>query len=215
MGRRSRAKEQRLNNCNRARLAKAEKATMPIPSPDESPLGHPARESSSNLECPAVGPATRSAIGPRGGTSRWTAWRARRPKKKPQYPSHNEVRYESRVLKLQEARIRQCCARAILSSQPDFAAQKSRLEDVIEKAGHLVLFYPKFHCELNWIEHYWGETKRYTRRNCTYTLAGLREVLPTALESVPDTLVWKHWNRVQRIIQVCRLRLELTGTDIN
>jgi hypothetical protein len=110
---------------------------------------------------------------------------------------------------------RQCCARAILSSQPDFAAQKSRLEDVIEKAGHLVLFYPKFHCELNWIEYYWGETKRYTRRNCTYTLAGLREVLPTALESVPDTLVWKHWNRVQRIIQVCRFRLELTGTDIN
>jgi hypothetical protein len=106
MGRRSRAKEQRLNNCNRARLAKAEKATMPIPSPDESPLGHPARESSPNLECPAVGPATRSAIGPRGGTSRWTAWRARRPKKKPQYPSHDEDRYESRVLKLKGARIR-------------------------------------------------------------------------------------------------------------
>jgi hypothetical protein len=46
---------------------------------------------------------------------------------------------------------RQLCAGVILSSQPDFAAQKSGLDDVIEKAGHLVLFYPKFHCELNWI----------------------------------------------------------------
>ena len=63
MGRRSRAKEQRLNNCTRARLAKAEKTTMPVPSPDESPLGHPARQSSPNLECPAVQPVTPAAIG--------------------------------------------------------------------------------------------------------------------------------------------------------
>jgi hypothetical protein len=106
MGRRSRAKEQRLNNCNRARLAKAEKATIPIPSPDKSPLSHPARQSSPSLECSTVEPATPSAIGPRGGASRWTAWRARRKKKKPQYPSHAEDRYETRVLKLKEARIR-------------------------------------------------------------------------------------------------------------
>ena len=100
---------------------------------------------------------------------------------------------------------RQCCARAILSSQPDFAAQKSCLEEVIENAGHLVLFYPKLHCEMNWVEYYWGSCKRYARKHCTYTLAGLYEVLPGALESVPDTLVWKYWNRTQRIINVCTL----------
>ena len=48
---------------------------------------------------------------------------------------------------------RQCCSGAILSSQPDFAAQKSRLKEVIKKAGHLVIFYPKFDRELNWIEY--------------------------------------------------------------
>ena len=48
-------------------------------------------------------------------------------------------------------------------------------------------------------------TKRYSRKYCTCTLAGLREVLPGALESVPDTLVREDWNRTQRIIKMCFL----------
>jgi len=38
---------------------------------------------------------------------------------------------------------------ALLSSQPDFAAQKNWIEETIEGAGHKVEFFPKFHCELN------------------------------------------------------------------
>ena len=49
---------------------------------------------------------------------------------------------------------RSCCARAVIASQPDFHAKKSQLQEVITEAGHLILFYPKFHCELNWIEYY-------------------------------------------------------------
>lgn len=44
-----------------------------------------------------------------------------------------------------------CCARGLLSQQPDFLAQKGRVQEVVEAGGHMVLFYPKFHCELNWI----------------------------------------------------------------
>ena len=36
------------------------------------------------------------------------------------------------------------------------------LEHVIVQAGHEVIFYPKFHCELNYIEYYWAAVKRYT-----------------------------------------------------
>ncbi|PUU75786.1 hypothetical protein B9Z19DRAFT_993111 [Tuber borchii] len=52
-----------------------------------------------------------------------------------------------------------CCAAEILSREEDFLAQKGMLQEEIERSGHLILFLPKFHCELNWIEYYWGEGK--------------------------------------------------------
>jgi hypothetical protein len=53
-----------------------------------------------------------------------------------------------------------CCMTRILSLQTDFASEKSQIEAVIEAAGHRCLFLPKFHCELNPIEMYWGWSKR-------------------------------------------------------
>lgn len=49
-----------------------------------------------------------------------------------------------------------CCASKILSLQSDFANEKTLLQSVIEEAGHVCLFLPKFHCELNPIEIYWS-----------------------------------------------------------
>ena len=77
-----------------------------------------------------------------------------------------------------------CCIRRILSLQPDFIVQKSRLQDEIEKRGHICIFYPKFHCELNFIEMYWGAAKQYTREHCDYTWKGLQKIVPEALDSV-------------------------------
>jgi len=71
-----------------------------------------------------------------------------------------------------------------MSLQPDFMAQKSAIEEVIEQAGHLCIFYPKFHCECNFIEMYWGAAKRYTRENCDYSWGGLQAILDVALDSV-------------------------------
>lgn len=48
-----------------------------------------------------------------------------------------------------------CCAARILSLQSDFANEKPLLQKVIEEAGHICIFLPKFHCELNPIEIYW------------------------------------------------------------
>jgi hypothetical protein len=40
----------------------------------------------------------------------------------------------------------------LLSKQDDFQLQKSLLEEKITEHGHLCVFLPKFHCELNPIE---------------------------------------------------------------
>ena len=47
-----------------------------------------------------------------------------------------------------------CCARAVMGKQPDFQKQCGRLQEEVEATGNLVIFYPKFHCELNFIERY-------------------------------------------------------------
>ncbi|GBB98124.1 hypothetical protein RclHR1_31400002 [Rhizophagus clarus] len=56
-----------------------------------------------------------------------------------------------------------CYARHVLAAQEDFLNQKPILQEVIEGLGHKVIFYPKFHCELNYIEMYWRASKRYAR----------------------------------------------------
>ena len=52
-----------------------------------------------------------------------------------------------------------CCCRRLLFMQPDFLDQKPLLQEFIERRGHLCNFYPKYHCELNFIEQYWGAAK--------------------------------------------------------
>jgi len=77
-----------------------------------------------------------------------------------------------------------CCAKRILDLQPDFKEQKSLVQEVIEASGHLCIFLPKFHCELNFIEFFWGAVKRYLREHCDYTFKTLQDNMPKALESV-------------------------------
>ena len=52
-----------------------------------------------------------------------------------------------------------CCAKRILDLQPDFQEQKSLVHETIEAAGHLCIMLPKYHCELNFIEFFWGAIK--------------------------------------------------------
>ena len=52
-----------------------------------------------------------------------------------------------------------CCIRRTLYSQPDFRGVTSLLEEHCGKRGFEVLFLPKFHPELNFIEQCWGRAK--------------------------------------------------------
>ncbi|RPB05724.1 hypothetical protein L873DRAFT_533476 [Choiromyces venosus 120613-1] len=63
-----------------------------------------------------------------------------------------------------------CCARALIAKEPDFKAQRSHLEEEVELTSYLVHFFPKYHCELNFIEYYWGAAKLYACQICSYTI---------------------------------------------
>src|SRR5688572_9786761 len=117
-----------------------------------------------------------------------------------------------------------------MASQPDFLQQLPGIEELIMAAGHYCIFYPKFHCELNFIEMFWGAAKRYARENCAYDAAGLRTLVPLALDSFSLLHIrrfarksWRYMNAYRhelsgylaefavKIIQIAPLKIWRTG----
>jgi hypothetical protein len=65
-------------------------------------------------------------------------------------------------------------------------------------------FLPKFHCELNFIEFFWGMVKKYLHDNCDYTFDTLEENLPKALHSVHIHTIRRWEHRMFRWIKAYR-----------
>jgi len=100
-----------------------------------------------------------------------------------------------------------CCARRLLSLQPDFMAQVCEIQEIIETASgnlHRAVFYPKFHCELNHIEYFWCHSKRHARENCDYTIEGLRENVPAALAHISNDTILACFNSCMRKMELYR-----------
>jgi hypothetical protein len=77
-----------------------------------------------------------------------------------------------------------CCCRHILFLQPDFVSQKSQLQELVKSRGHLCDFYPKYHCELNFIEQYWGAAKLHFRM--AGRAATINEMERNVIQSLDD-----------------------------
>src|ERR1700729_44772 len=79
-----------------------------------------------------------------------------------------------------------CCCHRVLYNQPDFVAVESLLETTCKAQGFTVIFLPKFHCELNFIEQCWGYVKRiYRHYPASSKEADLERNLLASLEAVP------------------------------
>lgn len=57
-----------------------------------------------------------------------------------------------------------CCCQQMMWHEPDFVMGESQLENLgCEKYGVKILFLPKYHCKLNFIEQCWGFSKHIYR----------------------------------------------------
>ena len=92
------------------------------------------------------------------------------------------------------------CAFRILEAQPDFANEISLLETTIRNLGHECIFYPKFHCEFNFMEIFWAAVKRYTQSRCDYSFAQLETTVRAGLDSVSLQKIWRFCIRSKRWI---------------
>ena len=74
--------------------------------------------------------------------------------------------------------------------------------------GHKVMYYPKFHCELNHIEYFWCDGKSWTQRHCKYSFDGLREDVPKALNQVKHSTILGHYNSCLKKMDLYRKKVQ-------
>ncbi|KDQ12520.1 hypothetical protein BOTBODRAFT_189230 [Botryobasidium botryosum FD-172 SS1] len=88
--------------------------------------------------------------------------------------------------KLPPGEVARCCCCWILYNEPDFVGVESLLEAACKARGFRAIFFPKFHCELNFIEQCWGYSKRvYREFPPSLTEEDLERNVLAALEAIP------------------------------
>ncbi|KAJ3524344.1 hypothetical protein NMY22_g11041 [Coprinellus aureogranulatus] len=100
-----------------------------------------------------------------------------------------------------------CCMARILSRQDDFAKQISELEKMIVARGHLCMFLPKFHCELNPIEMFWGWVKYRYRQEAKHNFEAAKQAAMKWLRACPLDVIRRFINRSWRFTQAYELGL--------
>ncbi|KIK79848.1 hypothetical protein PAXRUDRAFT_160153, partial [Paxillus rubicundulus Ve08.2h10] len=102
-----------------------------------------------------------------------------------------------------------CCCGRFLFNHPDFVQVESVLETVCCAKGVQVLFLPKFHCELNFIEQCWGCVKWvYHQLPASTKEADLKKNVLEALSSVPLELMRKYTTRSHQFIDAYQKGLD-------
>ncbi|KZT68737.1 hypothetical protein DAEQUDRAFT_745617 [Daedalea quercina L-15889] len=97
-----------------------------------------------------------------------------------------------------------CCMARLLSKQDDFHYQESLLEHKIKARSHLCIFLPKFHCELNPIEMYWGWCKYRYHEVYKAKFEDAKRVALECLNACPVEVIQRFFNRSWRFMDAYR-----------
>ena len=98
-----------------------------------------------------------------------------------------------------------CCCWRILFNQPDFVKGKNIVEDTFNSRGFEVYFFPKFHCELNFIEQCWGYAKQlYCLNPESLHEDVLEQNVITALDAIPLVCI-RRWAQADYCAPNCHL----------
>lgn len=100
-------------------------------------------------------------------------------------------------------------AQCLFLLQPDFESQKYEIERFIISSIHakyyLIMYYQKYHCKLNYIEYFWCSVKKWVKENCWYTLENFQSLVPYAIASISNKLLWyiiivvnKKWTIIEK-----------------
>ena len=72
-----------------------------------------------------------------------------------------------------------------LSEFEDYSNQTTLLEELVHSKGHICLYLPKYHYELNPIERNWCHAKKVARQYyANGSIVQLQKVVPTSLDAV-------------------------------
>ena len=78
-----------------------------------------------------------------------------------------------------------------LNTFEDFKNKVTILQERVEGRGHLCLFFPQFHCELNAIERCWCHAKKYTRAHANGSITRLRPIILEGLNTCTPDIIRK------------------------
>lgn len=85
-----------------------------------------------------------------------------------------------------------CCCVWALSQCDDFKNVLNSVQELVLSLGHQVIFLPKFHPELNFIERFWSRLKWWLRAHFSFNLQKLIDKMQEAFDSISLSLIRKY-----------------------